>query len=63
MEQPEFYSLTEFTEWMRRNGVVKSRQTWQRRARLGTLGRKIGNQYIVGAREAEKVLASCRKDA
>jgi hypothetical protein len=53
---PEFYSLTEFTAYAAGRGVKKSRVEWQRRMRAGQFGRKIGTQWVIGAREAEEVV-------
>jgi len=63
MEQPEFYSLTEFKALADSEGVYRSRAEWQRRMRAGQFGRKIGTQWVIGGREARRAIATLRENS
>jgi hypothetical protein len=65
VSDPEkLYTILQLAEVMRtRYNVTRSRQEWQRRARLGQFGELVGTQYIVRESELDRIAAMMGKDA
>ncbi len=57
------YSIPELRDVMAERGIVKSREEWQRRARAGQFGQKVGRDYVVCESELQAIAESADKDA
>ncbi|MCJ7796841.1 MAG: hypothetical protein MUQ56_08760 [Thermoleophilia bacterium] len=54
-------TLTELTLYMAYAGVPRSRKELQRRCLAGTIGHKIGHQWVVTRREADALAETLRR--
>ena len=61
LEDKPVFSLTELREWLEERGVKRSRKALESRALRGTLGHKIGNQYVVALPQAKALLEALRQ--
>ncbi len=54
-------SLTQAAQYINDAGVKYSRQAIQRRCLLGSIGQKVGNQWVLTASEVEALLETLRE--